>query len=1137
MEGEEKKKSVIREFALSSMAVENSTSVFVMIFLIFMIGLGTYLTMPRENFPEIRIPTVFVGTAYPGNSPLDMENLVTRPLENEINAISGVKKLESTSIQDFSTIVVEFDMRVPIEEAMDEVKDAVDKAKQDLPNDLPTDPDVFDFNFSELPIMSLNISGSNEMDDLKRSAEHYQDLIEKLPEVTRVDIRGVQDKEVVIEVDVQQLEARELSMFDIENAISMENMTMSGGDILAGDIRRNIRIVGEFKAVSEIGDVIVKNERQSIVYLKDVADVKFDYADRISYARESGVPMVILDVVKRSGENLINASDKIKKIVEVERGKMPEGLSIKIVNDTSKITRMMVENLENSIISGVILVVLVLLFFLGLRNAIFVGIAIPTSMMMGFMLLGFYGTTLNMMVLFSLILALGMLVDNGIVVVENIYRLMVEEGYPPKKAAKEGAGEVAWPIITSTFTTLAAFLPLLFWNDIMGEFMRYLPMTLIIVLFCSLFVALIINPVLTSVFMTREVDVKTNHVRIWVITLALAILSMLCYFGGFTFWGSLFAIIAALVILNVYLLDPLSVIFRNSVLPFLERVYGKFMRIVLKGPMPYLVLLGTFAALVGSIIMYISSDIRFTLFSEQDPNYFNVYLEYPVGTDIQKTNELARDVETRIMELLEPHQYMVESVLTQVGEGTSDPNEGPSQGATPNKARITVFFEEFQYREGTSTTALMENIRGEIKGYPGVTLAIEKEVNGPPTGPPINVEVSAENFGELIAESQKIKTYLEESGVPGVEGLKMDLDLGKPELMLNIDREKSRRYGLSMGRIASDVRTAVFGKEISQYKEGEDEYPIQLRFKEENRYDLNSVLNQKVTFRNQSNGQIVQVPISAVADVEYSSTYGAVKRLDLNRVINLYSNVTEGYNATEIIGEYSELMKSYDLPDGFQVKFTGEQEEQQASSAFLLKAMFIAIFLIFLILVTQFNSVATPFIILLSVAFSTIGVFLGYTYFAMDFVIILTGIGIISLAGIVVNNAIVLIDYTNLVRQRKKLELGLSDRRLNKQEVIDSIVEGGSTRLRPVLLTAITTILGLIPLATGFNIDFYGLLTEFEPNIYLGGDNASFWGAMSWTVIFGLTFATFLTLVVVPAMYYLFDRFLMKVFKVGLNTR
>jgi len=1138
------KKSTTREFFLSTLAINNSTSVFVIVFLIIAMGLISYTSMPKENFPEIKIPEIYVGAAYPGNSPLDIENLITRPIEKEINTITGIDEVTSTSIQDFANISVKFDLNVDPDKALQEVKDAIDKAE--LPNDLPAEPNALKLDFGNLPVMNIMLSGYNDIDVLKDYAEYLQDEIEKFSEISRVDISGVQDKEVSINVDVYKLEARKVTMRDIEGAIANENLTISGGDVLSDGIRRNVRVVGEFKNVGELENVIVKNDRGNIVYLKDIATAKFDYEESSSYSRGNKLPVVTLNIIKRSGTNLLNASDKVKGLIEKAKKEVfPDELKVQLINDTSKQTRSMVSNLENSIISGVILVVLVLLFFLGLRNAMFVGIAIPLSMLMGFMILQFMGATLNMMVLFSLILALGMLVDNGIVVVENIYRLM-QEGYDANTAAKEGAGEVAMPIIASTATTLAAFIPLLFWEGIMGEFMKFLPMTLIIVLASSLFVALVVNPVLTSRFMKiDDPNVKIKHLKVWLSFLGFTVLAGICYFfgfkndgGGLRIMGSLLAIVAAMIIIQTYIFKPLSKIFLETAMPVLEKVYTKVLRFALSGILPILFMIATFALLFGSLTLFQNSEPNIVLFPDGEPNQIYIYNEYPIGTDIEKTNKITQEIEDIVIETLEPYEYMVEAVLANVGKGAGNPMEGFNTSSTPNKSRVSIFFYEYEKRNEQSTNAILEKIRANLSDFAGLSITVEKEENGPPTGPPINVDVIGEDYETLIALSDDIKSYLENSGVEGAEELKINLEKDKPELLVNIDRDKARRYGLSTGMIASDIRTAVFGKEISTYKKGEDEYPVNLRFNEENRYNLSTILNQKITFKNQSNGQVVQIPVSAVASSEYESTIGSVKRKDLQRVISISSNVLEGYNGTKIVSQYRDLMEDYQLPEGYMVQFTGEQEEQEESTAFLVNALMIAIALIFLIIVSQFNSIAMPAIIVASVIFSTIGVFLGYSIFRMDFIVIMTGIGIISLAGIVVNNAIVLIDYTNLVRQRKRDTLALSgSTRLTKKQVVDSIVEGGATRLRPVLLTAITTVLGLIPLAIGFNIDFTGLLRDFDPAIYIGGDNVLFWGPMAWTVIFGLIFATFLTLIIVPVMYFMVDRFMSYFFGKGLNTK
>ncbi|WP_017732955.1 efflux RND transporter permease subunit [Nafulsella turpanensis] len=1130
MEQEEINKK--REFGLSSGAVNNRTSIIILTVLIAIMGVMAYNIMPKESFPEIVLPTTYINTIYPGNSPEDIENLITRPIEKELKSLEGIKEITSTSIENFSVITVEFNPDVEVSKALQDTKDAVDRAKPELPDDLDTEPEVRDVNLSNFPIMYINVSGDYGIDELKSYAEYLEDEIEKLPEISSVDIRGALEREIRIDANPYRLEANNVTFNDIANAISAENLSMSGGNLLMGDFRRSVSIRGEFEKVSELEDIVVKNEGGDIVYLRDVATVTDTYAERESYARESGDPVVTVDVVKRSGENLLEAADQIKEIIaDAKRNRFPEDLRVTINNDQSKETRSQVENLENSIIFGVLLVVLVLMFFMGLRNALFVGIAIPMSMFLAFIILNLAGVTLNMMVLFGLILALGMLVDNGIVVVENIYRLK-QEGYSNFRASKEGVGEVAWPIITSTLTTLAAFLPLAFWGGVIGEFMKFLPITLIIVLTSSLFVALVINPVLTAMLMKLPEDEARKKRKSLIWAGAFGVVALVFYLFGSVAVGNLLMLLAILIPVNLYFLDPATEWFQNRFLVILENGYSRMVSFALTGWSPYLFFAGTILLLFASIGIYFARQPKVDFFPVNEPNYVNVFIEEPIGTDIEATNEFTKDLEQKIMRLMEPYGYMVESVVAQVGAGTSDPGAGPQGGVTPHKARITVSFEDYQNRRGQSTAELMEMIRDEVSGYPGAVITVEKNRNGPPVGKPIALEVSGENYEKLIALADRVIETIENSSITGYEELNTDLEIGKPELMVHIDREKARRFGLSTSTIAQVLRTALFGREVSTFKEGEDEYPIQLRLADRFRYDLEALMNEKIIFRT-SQGQRREIPISAVADIEYASTYGSIRRKDLDRVISVYSNVNEGANANEIVEDIRVLIADMDIPEGYEVKIGGEQEEQAKSMAFLGRALMIAVFAIFLIIVAQFNSIVTPFIIMCSVLFSTIGVFLGLVIFNMNFVVIMTGIGIISLAGVVVNNAIVLIDYTNLVRARRRLELGLQeDERLPYEEILNSIIEGGKTRLRPVLLTAITTVLGLIPLAIGLNVNFATLLSDFDPQYYVGGDNAIFWGPMAWTVIFGLVFATFLTLVIVPVMYLLTDKLKYRIGKI-----
>jgi len=1119
------KDQLSRNFGPTTWALKNANTIFLLILILGAFGFYTYRSLPKELFPDIVIPTVMVQTIYPGNPPLDIENLITRELEKEIESVKGIKKMTSLSSQDVSSIFVEFNTDVDIKTALQDVKDAVDKAKSSLPDNLMDDPMVSDIDFSEFPIININLSGDFSINELKSFAELLEDEIEAFPEISKVEITGITEREVKIMVDPYKLQAVDLSFGDIESAVKNENMAMSGGEILTGGVRRALSISGEFTDVREIGNIIIKHEDQNIVYLRDVADIEFGFEDPTSFARLDHQPVVSLQVVKKSGENLLNATDKIFKRIDQARSEnlLPSNLRLTITNDQSEQIKLQLSNLENSMIMGIIFVVFVLFFFMGTRNAVFVGISIPLSMFISFVVMGMLDYQINMIVLFSLILALGMLVDNAIVVVENIYRF-VEEGKPIGQAAREAVGEIAIPIISSTATTLAAFFPLLFWQSIIGEFMKYLPMTLIITLTSSLFTALVLVPVIMQRFYKHEDPTdKPNTKKSLIVAGAMLLLSVPFFIAGNNTPGSLLVIFALIGLSNLLFLNRFARWFQLVFLVWLEKMYLATLRIALRRRNAFYVILATFVLLILATAFYFGSSPRVIFFPSGDPKYINVLVELPLGTDIKTTDSAIRMVEDKVFELIESDKQIVKSVLTNVGKGAVSENEGFSgRGGGPNRAMITVSFVNFEDRGGLSSADVLKRLGDSLIGrYPGMLVSVEKQNEGPPVGKPINIEVSGRDFDMLLSITDTLTTLVEASGIQGIEGLQIDLDLGKPELSVTIDRERARRFGLSTGQVANTIRTALFGSEVSSFKVGEDDYPIQLRMKDEYRYNLATLLNQSITFRDQASGRIVKVPISSVADVQLTSTYGAINRINRERVITIYSNVLEGYNPTEINNQIRSVLDRHDLPDGYRYSFTGEQQEQAESMGFLLNALLIAVAIILLILVGQFNSLVKPVIIMVTVLLSTIGVFGGLATFNMEFVVIMTGIGIVSLAGVVVNNGIVLIDYINLLRNKRKLELGLSiTDDLPREESLQQIIDAGRTRLRPVLLTAITTILGLFPLAIGINIDFISLFENFDPKIYFGGDNAMFWSPMSWTVIFGLSFATFLTLVLVPAMYH-----------------
>jgi multidrug efflux pump subunit AcrB len=987
---------------------------------------------------------------------------------------------------------------------------------------------------------------------LKEIAETLEKSLEDLPEISEVDIRGIQEQEMRIEVDPIKAQAVNVTLDDIENTVNSEHQTIPGGEVLMDGMRKTIRIEGEFKDADELKRVIVKQDEFLPVHLEDVAEVYFGNADTTSYAREFGQSVVMLDIKKQGGENLLDASDKINKLIETAKkdGTIPKSVEVSLTNDQSNSTRDMVSNLENSIIFGIILVVGVLLFFLGLRNALFVGVAIPLSMLMSFMILNLMGVTLNTMVLFSLVLALGMLVDNGIVIVENIYRLM-DEGYSAKKAVVEGVGEVAWPIISSTATTVAAFVPLALWPGIIGEFMKFLPLTLMIVLTSSLFVALVINPVLAVTYMKmgQSKPIKRNA---FIASIALSVVGALFLLFGFISFGNLLVFFGIMVLVNLFILYPGTIAFQEKFLPRMDNAYERFLTYALTGRRPIKFLLGTVVLLFLSIALMGIFPPKVEFFPDNDPGYVNIFISHPIGTDIKVTNQTTLQVENDINRILEEYMdeddttgipenmRIIKSIISQVGEGTSDPAQGVTMGSTPHKARITVNFLEFQYRGEYNTSEIMKKIQDGLKGKynADVEISVAKNSQGPPQGAPINIEVTGRGeYRDLLVEAEKIKNYLDRQNVPGLEKLKLNVESNRPEIPIQVDRDQIRKLNASTYQVGMAIRKSLLGQDISTYTKDEESYDIVVRFNEESRDNIDAILEQRLIFRN-NKGQLMNIPIrSVIKNPEEISSYSAVIRKDQIPLVAITSNITEGANANEVVAILKKKMEKFEkegnLPEAVQYRFAGQQDEQAKEMAFLSNALLVAVFLVLLIIVAQFNSYSAPAVIMFSVVLSLIGVFLGLVISGQNFVIIMTMIGIISLAGVVVNNAIVLIDYTNMLQKERREELGLKeDEVLSIDEMIQISIKGGKTRLRPVLLTAITTVLGLFPLAIGFNIDFFTLFSEYDANIYFGGDNNSFFGPMSWTIIYGLTFATFLTLVIIPSFYLLIFQF--KVWLYGL---
>jgi len=1123
-----------REFKLTTIALKNKNTIYLAVSVLLVFGALSYFTMPKELFPEINYPTVFVQTVYPGNSPEDIENLISRPLENELQTVKGINKLSSNSAQDFSMIFVEFQTNVDIKEALVDVKDAIDQAKSELPDDLMSDPVTMELDFASFPILNVNLSGDYSLVQLKDYAEYLQQEFERVFEISQANISGVDERIIRVDIDLLRMEALGLSFQQIETALMMENVTMAGGELKSGGTRRSVRTVGEFRTIDDIRNIIVKQDPVNTVYLKDIASVIDDFEDKKSFARLNGDPVVTLQIIKKDGENLITATEAVQRIIEesYEDDLIPTDLYVNYTFDQSENTKMQLTNLENSIILGVLLVITILFFFLGLRNAIYVGLAIPLSIFITFVILNIQDAQVNMIVLFSLILALGMLVDNGIVVVENITRFR-ERGYGKFESARLGVGEIAMPIISSTLTTLAAFFPLMFWGGMMGEFMKYLPITLIVVLTSSLVVALLFIPVFTfgkEKDARRSVDPESERIgkdkkkitrkRILIYAAIMAAIAIVLYVMKVIWLANILALLAIVSFAHQLFMKRMAIWFQEVFLNWLENVYLKFIHFSLKGRNPTFFIIGMFLLFIITMGFFGSRSGNVLLFPVSDPDVVVVHSELPLGTDISVTDSVAVEVENKIKDIIGNEMHVVETMLTTVGNGVRRINDFAT-GETPHKAMTQLSFIDFVDRDEINTTEIQKDLSvGLVGKIPGVDIFIEVESHGPPTGSPVSIEIAGRDFDVLMGLADTIIRKIENSTIQGIEGLQTDIELGKPELLVEINRDKAQRYGLSTMVIASTIRTALFGKDVSDFKIGEEEYPIQLRLAEKYRSDLSVLMNQKISYMNPATGMPAQIPISAVADFQFGSTYGSVNRIDMERVVSVQSGLLTGYNSARVNAQLKQLLKDVDMPDGYSFDFTGEAEETESTSIFMIQALLLVMSLMMIILVTQFNSFVKPLIILASVFFSIIGVLGGLASFKMDFVIMMSGIGIIALAGVVVNNAIVLVDYIGLLKRRKREEMGIAEDSILPGDIARGcVVEAGKTRLRPVLLTAVTTILGLMPLAIGMNINFGTLFTELKPNIYFGGYNAMYWGPLASTVIFGLAFATIVTLVIVPVMY------------------
>lgn len=1114
-----------REFKPTSWAIDNKVSIYVAIVLICLAGIWTYNKLPKESFPEVVFPQIYVLTMYQGAPPEDVENLITKEIEKEVKAINGIKKITSNSVQNTSSIIIEFDTDIDVTEAKRDVQDAVNRAVPELPEDLEKNPEVFEIDISELPIMNINLAGDYDLQTLKRYAEQMQDRIETLEQIRRVDIVGALDREIQINVDLYKAALAGVSLNDVIGAISSENVIVPGGQLAVGGVKRSLSVSGEYTNAEEISNTVIGSIRGAKVYLKDVAEVVDTHKEQESFARLDNKNVVTLNVIKRSGKNLILASDAINTIVkEYEESILPPGLDITITADQSDNTRVTLHDLINTIIIGFILVTIILMFFMGATNAIFVGLSVPLSSFIAFLWFPVIGFTLNMVTLFSFLLALGIVVDDAIVVIENTHRVFDNGKVPIRKAAKLAAGEIFIPVFSGTLVVLAPFVPLAFWPGVIGKFMMFLPITLIIALLASLVVAYIINPVFAADFMKpheHEHNKKPTVTKGFKITaIVFGSIALLSYLIGVKGFGNFIVVMFVVYALHHFFIAGVITRFQTNVWPRVQASYKNLVVWCVQRYRPIWIAVSMIFLFIFSIVFTGIRKPPVVFFPQGDPNFIYAYIRMPIGTDQRITDSVTNVVEERVTKVVGKENPMVESIISNVAIGASeDQMEGGGTLASAHLGKVSVAFVKFSQRNGQSTRVYMDKIRDAVKGIKGAEVSVNQEQGGPPTGKPVNIEISGDNFQLLASTSGRLKRYLDSLQIPGVEELKSDFQSNKPEINIKIDREKANREGISTQSIGRVLGAAVYGAEVSRFRDENDDYPIQLRIRQDQRNDVNTLMNLPITFQDMSkNGQVRQIPLSAIATAEYTSSYAGIRRIDQKRTVTLSSNVLGGFNENEVNANIRANMESFSIPDGVTIDMTGAQEEQAETFSFLLVAAALAVGLIFMILVLQFNSVGKPLIIGAEIVFSIIGVLIGFSLFRMEISIVMTGVGIMALAGLVVRNGILLVEFTELL-----VKQGV--------ELREAIAEAAKTRMTPVMLTTIAATIGLIPLAVGLNIDFVTLFTEFNPHIFFGGDNVAFWGPLSWTMIFGLLFGTVLTLILVPVMYLLIFKLKERIFK------
>ncbi|WCP67595.1 efflux RND transporter permease subunit [Vibrio tubiashii] len=1017
-------------FALIDAALSRTRTMMVLLVFILLAGAATYVTIPKESSPDITIPIIYVSVGHQGISPSDAERLLVRPIEQELRSIEGVKEMTSTASEGHASVMLEFSVGVDLNKAMADVREAVDLAKPKLPSD-SDEPTVNEVTLaSEEPALSIVLYGTVPERTIVQIARQLRDKLESYRQILEVDIAGDREDIVEIVVDPLLMESYGLDQADIYNLIALNNKVVAAGFVDTGYGRFSVKVPSVFDSLKDVLELPVKVDGKQVITFGDVATVRRAFRDPESYARLDGKSAVVLDVKKRAGENIIETVALIKTVLQEaqKRPEWPNNLLVKYTWDQSKDVKMMLNDLQNNILSAIILVVIVIIAILGVRTAFLVGVSIPGSFLTGLLVLSVFGLTVNIVVLFSLIMAVGMLVDGAIVVTEFADRRM-QEGTSRREAYRDAAKRMAWPITASTATTLAAFAPLLFWPDVTGEFMKYLPLTLIATLTASLAMALLLVPVLGSLIGRPQHVTKAQREKM-----------VALHDGDF------------------------------SKATGITKLYFHTLDIAIRHPLKILLSAILLAIAVG--FTYAKAGLGAEFFPEVDPPFFTVKVRSYGDLSLDEKDVIMRDIEAVML----GHDEF-ESVYTKTG---GDDEIG----------QIQITPVDWQYRR--KVKQIIEELKQQTDQYAGVEIEYKFPDAGPPVEHDLVIEMSARIPDQLDGAAKLVRQWAD--NYPAFTNLSDTSSKEGIDWQIDIRRDDASRFAADATLVGNTVQFVTNGLKIGDYlpDDATEEVDILVRYPEEKR-DIGRFDQLRVKTA------AGLVPITNFANIVPEHKQDTIRRIDGHRVINIMADMKEGYNLALELPKINEAVSKLDLPSSVEFKIRGQNEEQENSSAFLQNAFLVALVVMALILITQFNSFYQAFLILSAVLFSTVGVFVGLLVFQKPFGIIMSGIGVIALAGIVVNNNIVLIDTYNQLLKR-----GLDKR--------EAILRTGVQRLRPVLLTTVTTILGLLPMVLEMNIDLINQKIEF------GAPSTQWWSQLATAVAGGLAFATVLTLVLTPCL-------------------